>query len=185
MYWDDLKINFFKIIKLILKVWKGGMSVSEGNMPLDFFISITVSDDKLSAHLLISNTEDTFKVSIGQLLDLVQKNRIIHGVNQVVLAEIAANPKSFSLKKDTNCDRNQTGRWSKWYIKLSFDFDDNEKKPLELEDGRVNYKEVVSIHNVRKGQLIGQRFLATAGTLVVQLLVKRFLQNQVKKLDSK
>ncbi|WP_236287138.1 DUF342 domain-containing protein [Paenibacillus allorhizoplanae] len=140
------------------------MSVSEGNMPLDFFISITVSDDKLSAHLLISNTEDTFKVSIGQLLDLVQKNRIIHGVNQVVLAEIAANPKSFSLKKTLIATGTKQVDGQNGYIKLSFDFDDNEKKPLELEDGRVNYKEVVSIHNVRKGQLIGQRFLATAGT---------------------
>ena len=50
-----------------LKVWKGGMSMSERNMPLDFYISISVSDDKLTAYLLINNADDDFKVSVGQL----------------------------------------------------------------------------------------------------------------------
>ena len=30
-------------------------------MPLDFYISISISDDKLSAYLLISNADDTFQ----------------------------------------------------------------------------------------------------------------------------
>ncbi|OCT13791.1 polymerase [Paenibacillus pectinilyticus] len=137
--------------------------MSEGSMPLDYYISITVSDDKLSAHLLISNTDDTFKVTIGQLMDLVQRNRIIHGLNQVELAAISANPKAYILKKTLIATGTKPVEGQNGYIKLTFDFDDNDKKPLELEDGRVNYKEVVSIHNVRKGQLIGQRFLATEG----------------------
>lgn len=138
--------------------------MSEGNMPLDFYITITVSDDKLSAHLMISNTDDSFKVSIGQLMDLIQKNRIIHGVNQFELASIAENPKPYLLKKTLIASGTKPVEGQNGSIKLSFDFDDNDKKPLELEDGRVDYKEVVSIHNVRKGQMIGQRHLATTGT---------------------
>ncbi|WNR46670.1 FapA family protein [Paenibacillus roseipurpureus] len=136
----------------------------EGNMPLDFYISISVSDDKLSAYMQISNIYDEFKVTAGQLADLVQKNHIQHGLNHVLIAEIAANPKSFYLKKTLIASGTKPVEGQNGFIKLTFDFDDNDKKPLELEDGKVNYKEVVSLHNVRKGQLIGQRFLATAGT---------------------
>ena len=34
---------------------------------------------------------------------------------------------------------------------------------MELEDGTVDYKEIATINNVRKGELIAERVLATAG----------------------
>ncbi len=42
------------------------------NMPLDFYISISISDDKLTAYLLINNADDDFKVTAGQLEEFVQ-----------------------------------------------------------------------------------------------------------------
>ena len=35
--------------------------MSERNMPLDFYISISISDDKLTAYLLINNADDDLK----------------------------------------------------------------------------------------------------------------------------
>lgn len=136
----------------------------ERNMPLDFYISISISDDKLTAYLLINNADDDFQVTAGQLEELVQTNHIVHGLNRPLLAQIAANPKPFYLQKVAIAVGTKSIEGQNGYIKFIFDFDEDEKKPLELDDGRVNYKEVVSLHNVRKGQLIGQRFLATEGT---------------------
>jgi uncharacterized protein (DUF342 family) len=136
----------------------------ERNMPLDFYISISISDDKLSAYLLINNADDNFNVTTGQLEDLIQTNHIVHGLNRPLLAQIAANPKPFYHQKVAIATGTKPEEGQNGYIKFIFDFDEDDKKPLELDDGRVNYKEVVSLHNVRKGQLIGQRFLATEGT---------------------
>ncbi|MCY9659058.1 FapA family protein [Paenibacillus chondroitinus] len=136
----------------------------ERNMPLDYYISISISDDKLSAFLLINNMDDTFKVTAAELEELAQKNRIIHGLNRQLLAQIAANSKSFYQQKVVIAVGTKAEQGANGYISYTFDLDENDKKPQELDDGRVNYKEVVSLNNVKKGQLIGQRFLATEGT---------------------
>ncbi|GFZ84048.1 polymerase [Paenibacillus marchantiophytorum] len=136
----------------------------ERNMPLDYYINISVSDNKLSASLLITNAEADFKVTIGELEDLIQKNHIVHGLNIPLLAQIAADPKSFYHQKVVIATGTKPVDGQNGSIKYIFVFDEDEKKPLELDDGRVNYKEVVTLHNVRKGQLIGQRSLATEGT---------------------
>lgn len=138
--------------------------MNERNMPLDFYIRISVSDDKLAAYLLLSNVDESFKVTVGQLEDLAKANHIVHGLNLPILAQIAADPKPFFHQKIAIANGTQSIVGQNGYIKFIFEFDEDEKKPLELDDGRVNYKEVVSLHNVRKGQLIGQRFLATEGS---------------------
>lgn len=137
--------------------------MSERNMPLDFYIRISVSEDKLIAYLLLSNVDDSFTVTAGQLEDLAKTNHIIYGLNLPLLAQIAADPKSFFHQKIAIASGTQSVAGQNGYIKFIFDLDEDDKKPLELDDGRVDYKEVVSLHNVRKGQLIGQRFLATEG----------------------
>ncbi|MGO4274242.1 DUF342 domain-containing protein, partial [Paenibacillus sp. TAF58] len=58
----------------------------ERNMPLDFYISISISDDKLTAYLLINNAEDDFKVTAGQLEEFAQTNHIVNGLNRSLLA---------------------------------------------------------------------------------------------------
>ncbi|MFD0698358.1 DUF342 domain-containing protein [Paenibacillus sp. GCM10027628] len=138
--------------------------MQERNMPVDYYITITISDDKLSAFLLINNADDNFSVTVGQLEELITANHIVHGLNRTLLSQISTNPKSFFHQKVVIASGTKPQEGQNGYIKYIYDFDNEDKKPLEMEDGRVNYKEVISIHNVKKGQLIGQRFLATEGT---------------------
>ncbi|NEW05572.1 DUF342 domain-containing protein [Paenibacillus sp. SYP-B3998] len=136
----------------------------ERNMPLDYYITISISEDKLSAFILITHAEEDFKVTINQLEDLLSAAHIVHGIDRTQLIQISADPKLFYNQKVVIAKGIKSVEGQNGSIKFIYDFDNNEKKPLELEDGRVNYKEVISINNVKKGQLIGQRFLATEGT---------------------
>ncbi|MEW9697695.1 DUF342 domain-containing protein [Paenibacillus sp. SI8] len=136
----------------------------ERNMPLDYYITISISDDKLSAYLLINNAEDGFRVTVEELEKVLSTNRIVHGINDSQLALIAKDPKPFFLQKIVIATGTKPVEGQNGYVKFVYDFDHDEKKPLELEDGKVNYKEVISINNVKRGQLIGQRFLATEGS---------------------
>ncbi|RTE01802.1 DUF342 domain-containing protein [Paenibacillus whitsoniae] len=137
--------------------------MSEGNMPLEYYIQISVSDDKLSAHALLSNLDDNFTVTLGQLKGLVQSHQVVHGVDESVLSAIVANPRSFAQRKTQIASGTPSTDGKNGYVKLLFDMEADDKKAIEQEDGRVNFKEVISLHNVKKGQLIGQRFLATDG----------------------
>ncbi len=139
------------------------MSMLERNMPLEHYITISISDDKLSAFLLINELQEDIILSIGQLEEQLKAHQIIHGLNLPMIAQVAASPKSYvgqklEIAKGTVPQQGQDG-----YIQYMYDLENEDKKPLELEDGRVNYKEVISLHNVKKGQLIAQRFRATEG----------------------
>lgn len=138
--------------------------MSERSMPLDYYITISTSEDKLTAYLLISNTDESFKVSLDQLEDHVRANFIVHGVDHGQLEQIAKDPKIFLFQKIAIAQGDKPVEGNHGYIKYIYDLDNDEKRPLELESGKVDYKEVISLHNVKKGQLMGQRYLATEGT---------------------
>jgi uncharacterized protein (DUF342 family) len=142
---------------------KGGISMSGRSMPLDYYVTISTSEDKLTAYLLITNTDESFTVSLEELEDLVRANFIVHGVDHAQLVQISKDPKSFLFQKIVIANGDRAIEGNHGYIKYIYDLDNDEKKPLELESGKVDYKEVISLHNVKKGQLIGQRFLATEG----------------------
>ncbi|WP_281887590.1 DUF342 domain-containing protein [Paenibacillus sp. YYML68] len=139
--------------------------MSEHELPLNHYVDIAVDDDKLTATLRFSNVDGwrgTF--SRSQLEELLQLNRIVHGLLEDKIAQIVKDPQSFFNQKTVIAKGQPPVHGADGYIKTMFDLDDLEKRPLELEDGKVDYKEVTTIHNVRKGQLIAERVPAEQGT---------------------
>jgi uncharacterized protein (DUF342 family) len=137
--------------------------MNERSMPLDYYVTISTSDDKLTAYLLISNTDDSFSVRIGELEELLRSHFIMHGIDRKQLVQIASDPKPYFFQKVTIARGTSAIDGLNGSIKYIYDLDYEDKRPLELEDGKVDYKQVLSLHNVKKGQLIGQRILATEG----------------------
>jgi uncharacterized protein (DUF342 family) len=137
--------------------------MSERVMPVDSYVTISLSDDKLTAYLQFSNLDENFTVELSQLEELLIAQNVVHGVDRSKLAEIAANPRAFLYSKTVIASGDKPVDGQNGYIKYLFDLDNNQKRPLELEDGTVNYKEVTTLHNVKKGQLIGQRIAPTEG----------------------
>lgn len=131
--------------------------MNEQGMPLEYYVNITVSQDKLSATLHFTNCDETFRCTAAQLEELVKSQHIIHGVHHELLARIAANPLAYMLEKTVIAAGSKPEDGKDGYIEYMYELDGNEKRPLEREDGTVNYKEVTSINNVRKGQIIAKR----------------------------
>lgn len=137
--------------------------MSVRGMPLDFYISISLSDDKLTAFLQFTHAEEDISLNTAELEQFAAANGLIYGLNHTKLAEIAADPKAHVLVKNVIAagDRPVDGR--NGYIHYMFDLDNKEKKPMELEDGTVDFKELISLHNVKKGQMIGQKVAPLPG----------------------
>lgn len=132
-------------------------------MPLHYYIDISVSDDKLSAFLRLTNCDETFAVTRQQLDELLLKHHIVFGLKEDTLHEIVREPKLYFNKSIQIASGQLPVNGKDGHVKYAYDLENNTKKPVELDDGTVDYKEVASIHNVRKGQLIAERFPPSPG----------------------
>lgn len=138
--------------------------MNEQGMPLEYYIHVTLSQDKLIAYIHFTNCDESLTCTISQLEDLVKAQGIVLGVDNTTLLRIAANPSQFMLEKTVIATGEKPVDGKDGYIEYLYDLDVNDKRPLEREDGTVNYKEVTSINNIRKGQIIAKRIPAEEGT---------------------
>lgn len=138
--------------------------MSDSTLPISYYLNISLSDDKLFAYLQFTNCEQSFQISREQLEEFLQSKHIVFGIDDEKLTSIAHEPKAFFHSSTLIAEGLAPIDGQDGYIHMLYDLDDQSKKPAELEDGKVDYKEVTSFHNARKGQLIAQRIPAREGT---------------------
>lgn len=138
--------------------------MSEQGMPVDYYVNVTLSNDKLTAYIHFTNCDENFVCTAAQLEELLKSHHIVYGIHYDRLQQIAANTKAFLLQKTIVAQGDPPVDGQDGSIEYLYDLDRNQKRPLEREDGTVNYKEVTIINNVRKGQLIARRVPAKEGT---------------------
>ncbi|WP_079910244.1 DUF342 domain-containing protein [Paenibacillus sp. 32352] len=138
--------------------------MSESSIPLSYYAEITLSDDKAQAFLQFKQPEEGLEVTLTQLEELLHSYHIVHGIDLDMLTSIARNPKAYFQSKTLVASGTSPIPGKDGYIKLAYEVASDAKKPAELESGKVDYREITTISNVRKGQLLAQKMPATAGT---------------------
>jgi len=133
------------------------------NLQLESYLRIQTSADNLSAFLTFSRISDEFECNGDELERFLHSKGIVFGLRKEVLSQIGTNPLAY-FKEQTIVAQGQSPTPGKdGYVKLVYDMDKNVNAPTELEDGKVDFKEVVQLKNVKRGQLIAERFEPTAG----------------------
>ena len=132
-------------------------------LPLSHYMNVEIADDRLSAQLQFINDEDEFSCTANDLEQFLNQHGVKFGIHMEKLAAIAKETQKYVFSQVTVATGKIPQDGMDGYIKFMFDLD-AERKPALLEDGKVNYKEVLNLNNVRKGQLIAERILATEGT---------------------
>jgi len=133
------------------------------NIPLSFFVEIELSDDKLSAFLQFKDCDEKLTFDLEQLEEVLKLYHVTYGVNREKLTEIVQNPKAFFKSRTLIAAGTASINGQDGSIQHQFNYYKDSKTPVELDDGKVDFKEVTTIHNVRKGQLIAQRIPAAQG----------------------
>lgn len=131
--------------------------MSDSAHPSEHFIKVTVSGDKLKAFMQLTNLDESIRFSVLQLESILQARQVTVGVKRDVLQELASNPSAFYDAKAVVAEGELAVNGEDGYVTLLHNLDQDDKKPLEMEDGKVNYKEVTVLSNVRKGELIARR----------------------------
>lgn len=127
------------------------------------YLDVSITDDKMEAHLFFKKIAEDFECSAEQLESFCKSHNIVYGVKYEELNRIANNPKAFFVGKTLIAMGKHPTDGKDGRIQTNVNFDDSDKRPKELADGSVDYKDVVQLNNARKGQLIAQRIPPTDG----------------------
>ncbi|AGA58197.1 MAG: DUF342 domain-containing protein [Thermobacillus sp.] len=130
---------------------------------LESAIGVTISPDNLSAVLYFHKAVDNFRCTAEQLDEYLRSRGIVLGIRRDVLESIACNPKAYFYSQTVVAAGHPPIDGKDGMIRLVIDLDEDERKPAELEDGTVDFKELTKIRNVKKGQLIAERVPAEPG----------------------
>ncbi|CAM4276517.1 hypothetical protein FHS16_002129 [Paenibacillus endophyticus] len=133
------------------------------NLQLESYLSIQTSADKLSAFITFSRITDEFECNGDELERFLRSKGIVYGLRTEVLNQIGTNPLTYCKEQTLIAQGEPPLPGKDGYVKLVHDVNKANKAPAELEDGKVDFKEVVQLKNVKRGQLIAERFDPTPG----------------------
>ncbi|EXX91270.1 polymerase [Paenibacillus darwinianus] len=126
-------------------------------------IGIELAPDQLSAILHFNKADEAFAFTAEELEQFLKSHGVVFGIHNDVLASIALNPKHYFYGQTVIATGNPPLDGKDGFIHYAFNMEEESLKPALLEDGTVDYKEVIQLKNVIKGQLIAELVPAEEG----------------------
>jgi uncharacterized protein (DUF342 family) len=130
---------------------------------IDKCLKVSVSADKLSALLTVVHIEDGYDFAYSDISELLARNGIVYGINQVNIVKLVDQLRAYHNATITVATGIPPEEGEPGYIKSRINTSNTARKPLVLEDGTVDYKEVTTILNIRQGEQIAERVLPGEG----------------------
>ncbi|OBA01153.1 DUF342 domain-containing protein [Paenibacillus polymyxa] len=130
----------------------------EKQYALDQFLKVVVSPDKQSAYLEFAKREEGFACSVEEIERFLSNQKITYGLITDAIRTFAANPEDHFFGKLLIAQGKPPIHGTDGKINLAdIVTGEDAHKPLETVDGRVDYKELTRLRNVKRGQLIAER----------------------------
>ncbi|WP_379147704.1 DUF342 domain-containing protein [Paenibacillus sp. sgz500992] len=127
-----------------------------GNYALNQYVSITFSEDKGIAYLQFSKKDENFSCSSEDLESFLNSHNIRYGIQRDIVQRISSNPEEYFFNRVPIAIGDPAENGTDGRVVLTIDME-VDRKPLEKADGKVDYKDLVRLHNVKKGQLIARK----------------------------
>ncbi|OXS59700.1 polymerase [Cohnella sp. CIP 111063] len=135
----------------------GSFSMEEG-------LQVTISEDKMNAYLVFKRVEGDPKFTARELEQYLSSQGIKSGLQSDAIYLISQRPQDFYFAQNVVAVGTPPKPGKDGYIKLLYGEDEEENRgPVEREDGSVDYKQVTKLANVKAGQLIAERVPAEPG----------------------
>lgn len=135
----------------------------DGTFNLENIIAINISEDKLYAYLNFRHVDDAFQCTLEELTDFMKSHGIEYGIKYDVLSELVKKPSLFYYEKTVIAIGNKPKDGENGYVKHLYELDQQQKAPTEQEDGKMDYKQVIQLNDVKKGELIAELVEPTTG----------------------
>ncbi|MDQ6419231.1 FapA family protein [Paenibacillus sp. LHD-117] len=133
------------------------------NQQLDSYLRVQISADRLTAFITFSRITDEFSCSADELELFVRSKGVVHSLRSDVLDQISRNPLAYCREQTLFAQGLNPSPGRDGMIRFVFDMDNDERRPAEDEDGKVDLKQVNQLKNVKRGQLIAELVEPIAG----------------------
>ncbi|MFC4307396.1 DUF342 domain-containing protein [Cohnella boryungensis] len=135
-----------------------------GTLPLEESLQVTISDDKMQAYLVFKRVEGELKFTSRELEQFLLTEGITSGLQTDTIYLISQRPQDFYFAQNIVAVGTPPIAGKDGYINVLFgESERQDRRPVEREDGSVDYKEVTQLANVKAGQLIAERVPAEPG----------------------
>lgn len=119
-------------------------------------LSVTFNDDKTVAYLQFTQKDENFSCTKDALYQFLHHHGIKYGIQDDIVERFAINPREYFFSKTPIAIGLDPEPGEDGKIRYSVPLEDVRYQPLETDDGKVDYKEITRLNNVRKGQLIAE-----------------------------
>ncbi|CAM3892275.1 FapA family protein [Cohnella lubricantis] len=119
---------------------------------------ITLSEDKMQAYLSFKQVENPIRMTDAELERFIASHGVKYGLRKDILQMICASPQDFYLSENIIAVGTEARNGADGFVKVLYDADSKDRRPLIREDGSADYKEIVKLANVKAGQLIAERY---------------------------
>jgi uncharacterized protein (DUF342 family) len=126
-------------------------------------VAISVSEDRMCAFLQLIKPDLAGEVTKMGLSDLLQSNGVIAGLNEEAIALFCEQPTVYETTPLLVAQGVPPVHGTDGYIDHFFSLENSERSPMQMEDGSVDFRELIQLNNATKGQLVAQRVLPTPG----------------------
>ena len=133
------------------------------NQQLDSYLRLQTSADKLTAFIAFIRITDEFACTADELELFVRSKGVVHGLRTDVLDGISRNPLAYCREQTIIAQGQSPSPGKDGMIRFVFDMDNDERRPAEGEDGKIDFKQVNQLKNVKRGQLIAELVEPSAG----------------------
>ncbi|WP_054958250.1 DUF342 domain-containing protein [Paenibacillus dakarensis] len=125
---------------------------------LDQYFNVTFSDDKTVAYLQMTKWDKDFNCSKEALEQFLRGHQIRYGLQHDTLGRIVSHSEEYQYSRAPIAIGTEPVHGENGRIELKVEIGEKEHlRPLETVDGKVDYKEISRLNNVKKGQLIAIR----------------------------
>lgn len=123
-------------------------------------IKVSISDNYYQAFITIIMYDEDVTIAKEDILKELNDKQIVYGIDNELIDDIVSNPNianNLLIAKGTPHSNGVDG-------KLNYKFNiDNLGKPIVLEDGRVDHKNINYVYKVKKGDILAEKSPATPG----------------------
>ncbi|WP_128894216.1 DUF342 domain-containing protein [Longirhabdus pacifica] len=125
---------------------------------IDDYLQIEISVDEYNALLTwIIPPDDDWSFTIQELQDWLANKKIVYGISTEALANIVIDPSYYGSKRIKIAQGKKPEQGKNGEIHYLYAHQESIHAPMQLDDGSVDYREVRTLANVKKGQAIARK----------------------------
>lgn len=131
-------------------------------LKIDGQCQVTISEDEMSAWITLTSPKNGGEpATLEQIKTALSDRGVTYNINELVLDQAALLSQWDTQILIASGKPPEEGR--NGYIQYHFPMDDEILRPIETEDGRVDFHHLNLIHNVKQGDLLAEKIPAVDG----------------------